>query len=127
MPLSLARALTRPRRFGFRALDPAPAFCAGKATAAPIKEPEPKGPGATDQSNWRMARSALNRVVHHEFDRMRGHLEASDLRHLQLDVAVDEVVVVDAARLQEGAVAVKVDQSLAQRAAHGRDLLQFTW
>src|SRR4051794_3937517 len=33
------------------------------------------------------------RIVHLEFDRMRRHLEALDFGHLQLDIAVDEVVV----------------------------------
>jgi protein SCO1/2 len=33
------------------------------------------------------------RIVHFEFDRMRGHFVARDFGHLQLDIAVDEVVV----------------------------------
>src|SRR4051794_23505976 len=48
------------------------------------------------------------RVIHVELDRMRGHLEAFDFGHLQLDVAVDEVVVEHAAVLQEAAVLVEV-------------------
>ena len=67
----------------------------------------------------------LHRVVHVEFDRVRGHFEAHDLCHLQLDVAVDLVVVEDAAGLQEAAVLVEALQRFAQRAADGRDLLQF--
>src|SRR5215218_11133199 len=68
--------------------------------------------------------SVLHRVVHLELDGVRGHLEARDLGHLQFDVAVDEVVVEDAAGLQEGAVLVQADERLAERAANGRDLLQ---
>ena len=57
----------------------------------------------------------LRRVVHLEFDRMRGVLEADHLGHLQLDVAVDEVVVEHAAGLEEVAVLVEVRR--APRAA----------
>src|SRR4051795_11314242 len=46
------------------------------------------------------------RIIHLEFDRVRGHLEAFDLRHLQFDISVDEVVVEHAAVLQESAVLV---------------------
>ena len=48
----------------------------------------------------------LRRIVHLELDRMRGVLEADHLLHLQLDVAVDEVVVEHAAGLEEGAVGI---------------------
>src|SRR6185437_14308514 len=54
------------------------------------------------------------RIVHVEFDRVRRHLEALDLGHLQLDMAVDEIVIEHATRLQEGAVLVKIFQCLAQ-------------
>src|SRR5262245_55037521 len=63
----------------------------------------------------------LRRVVHLELDRMRGVLEADDLRHLQLDVAVDEVVVEHATGLEEGTVLVEFLERLAERAAHRRD------
>src|SRR5258708_1493848 len=53
------------------------------------------------------------RIVHLEFDRMRGHLEALDFRHLQFDIAIDEVVVEHAAVLEEGAVLVEIFQRLA--------------
>ena len=39
---------------------------------------------------------------------MRGVLEADHFRHLQVDIAVDEVVVEHAAGLEEGAVAVEL-------------------
>ncbi len=39
------------------------------------------------------------RIIHIKLDRMRGHLEAFDFGHLQLDVAVDEIVVEHAAVL----------------------------
>ena len=55
---------------------------------------------------------------------MRGHFETHHVLHLQLDIAVDEVVVEHAAGLQERAILVEVLESLAERAANGRDLLQ---
>src|SRR5207249_6579470 len=55
---------------------------------------------------------------------MRSHLEAFDFGHLQLDIAVDEVVVENAAILQEGAVLVEVLQRLAKRTAHRLDRIQ---
>src|SRR5216683_2599447 len=61
------------------------------------------------------------RVVHFEFDRMWRHLEALDFGHLQLDIAVDKVVVEDAAVLEEGAILVEVLQRLTERAAHRRN------
>src|SRR4051794_30249655 len=64
------------------------------------------------------------RIVHVEFDRMRGHLKTLDFGHLQLDVAVDEIVVEHAAVLEEGAVLVEILQRLAQAAAYRRDCLQ---
>src|ERR1044072_7460998 len=67
----------------------------------------------------------LGGVVHLGFDRMRGVLEADHLGHLQLDVAVDEVVIEHAAGLEELAVLVEVGERLALAAARGRDLLQF--
>ena len=57
------------------------------------------------------------RVVHVELDRVRVSSKRMHLFHLQLDVAVDEVVIEHAAGLQEGAVLVEVGQRLAQRAA----------
>jgi len=48
------------------------------------------------------------RIVHVELDRVRGHLETLDFGHLELDEAVDEVVVEHAAVLQEGAVLVEI-------------------
>src|SRR6202171_2810470 len=67
----------------------------------------------------------LRRVVHFELDRMRGVLEADDLAHLQVDIGVDEVVIEHAADLEEAAVLITLFVCLAQRAAHGRNLLQF--
>src|SRR6266853_6293372 len=49
----------------------------------------------------------LGRVVHLVLDRMRGVLEADHLLHLQLDVAVDEIVVEHAADLEELAILVE--------------------
>ena len=56
----------------------------------------------------------LQRVVHIEFDRMRRHLEALHLGHLQFDEGVDEVVVKHAADLEEGAILIEVFQRFAQ-------------
>jgi len=47
------------------------------------------------------------RIVHVELDGMRRHLEARDLRHLELDIGLDEIVVEDATRLQEPIVLAK--------------------
>ena len=54
-----------------------------------------------------VTRAKSLRVVHVEFDRMRGHLEALDLGHLQLDIAVDEVIVEYAAGLEEGPIGIE--------------------
>src|ERR671922_1294869 len=70
------------------------------------------------------AGTTLRRIIHFELDRMRRVLEADDLGHLQIDVAVDEVIVENAARFEEGAVLVQISERLAQRAAHGGDLLE---
>src|ERR1700688_3255566 len=64
------------------------------------------------------------RIVHLEFHRMRGVLEADDFAHLQLDIGVDEVVVEDAARLEEAAILVELLEGLPERAAYGGDLLE---
>src|SRR3974390_3646862 len=66
----------------------------------------------------------LRRVIHIEFDRMWRVFEADHFRHLQLDVAVDEVIIEHATGLEEVAVLVALAERLAQRAAHGRYLLQ---
>ena len=55
---------------------------------------------------------------------MRRVLETDHLRHLQLDVAVDKVVIEHAASLEEVAVLAELLKRLAQRAADGRDLLE---
>jgi hypothetical protein len=55
---------------------------------------------------------------------MRGVLEADHFRHLEVDVAVDEIVVEHAAGLEKVTVGVETTQRLAQRAADGRNLLQ---
>src|SRR3984885_7303786 len=70
------------------------------------------------------SRQRLRRVVHFEFDRMRGVLEADDFGHLQIDISVDEVVVEHAAGLEEAAVLVELLERLAERAANGWNLLQ---
>jgi hypothetical protein len=65
------------------------------------------------------------RVVHVELDRVRGHAEARDFVHLQLDVGVEHVVGEHAALGQEGAVLVQVLQRLVQAVADGRHQLVF--
>src|SRR5690606_12694809 len=64
------------------------------------------------------------RVVHFVLDRVRGVLELDDFGHLELDVAVDLVVVEHATGLEEVAVLVEGLQSLTQRARDSRDLLE---
>jgi hypothetical protein len=63
------------------------------------------------------------RIIHVELDRVRGHLEAHHLAHFQFDVAVDDVVVENAACLEESAILVEIAEGFAQRAADGRDFL----
>jgi hypothetical protein len=63
------------------------------------------------------------RIIHVELDRVRGHLEAHHLAHFQFDVAVDDIVVENAACLEESAILVEINEGFAQRAADGRDFL----
>src|SRR5262249_40350631 len=49
----------------------------------------------------------------------------NDLGHLQLDIAVDEIIVEDATGFEEVAVFVEIADRLAQTAAYRRNLLQF--
>src|SRR5215216_287876 len=56
----------------------------------------------------------LGRVIHLELDRMRGVLEADHLLHLQVNVAVDEVVFEHVIGFEEGAVLVEISECLAQ-------------
>jgi hypothetical protein len=58
---------------------------------------------------------------------MRGHFEALGFGHLQLDEAVDEVVVEHAAGLEEPAILVEILQRLAENAAAGSDNGEFPW
>src|SRR5439155_23046931 len=53
-------------------------------------------------------------------------LEADDFGHLQVEVAIDEVVVEYTSGLKEVAVLVEITERLAQRAAHGGDLLELS-
>ena len=71
-----------------------------------------------------MRRLRLRRVVHFELDRMRGVLEADDFAHLQVDIAVNEIVVEHTAGREEAAILVELLERLAQRAADRRNLLQ---
>src|SRR3954447_1420414 len=70
----------------------------------------------------RAKRSA--RIVHVELDRMRRHFETRDFGHLQLDIAVDEIIVEHPAGLEKRAIVVEILQSLAKRSADRRDRLQ---
>src|ERR1700746_2026204 len=67
------------------------------------------------------------RIIHVEFDRVRGHLAAHHLAHFQFDVTVDDVVVENAACLEESAILVEIAESVAERATDGRDLFYFLW
>ena len=44
---------------------------------------------------------------------MRRHFETHDFRHLQFDIAVDEIVVEDATGLQEGSILVEINERFA--------------
>src|SRR5262245_28133154 len=55
---------------------------------------------------------------------MWGVLEPNHLGHLQIDIAVDEVVVEYSAGLEEVAVLAELPERLTQRAADSRDLLE---
>ncbi len=79
--------------------------------------PKKSGPKAAFENH-----PTLQRVVHIELDRVRGHAEAGDLFHLQLDVGADEVVAEHSALGQEGAILVQIVQCLIEAGAHGRDL-----
>src|SRR5581483_11979997 len=71
-----------------------------------------------------VGRRNSSRIVHRVLDRVGRVLEADHLGHLQLDIAVDEIVIEDAAGFQEFAILVEIGERLAQAAAHGRDLLE---
>src|ERR1700678_1316680 len=76
--------------------------------------PESKEPGlATGLSRYRRSVRS-DRIVHLEFDRMRRVLERVDFLHLELDVAVDEVVREDATLLEEGAIVIEAFQRLTE-------------
>ena len=70
----------------------------------PYEDAAPRKKGAPCGAPFRISRGqnrpqTSQRIIHLELDRMRGHLEALDLRHLQLDIGVDEIVVEHAAVL----------------------------
>src|SRR5579884_4422228 len=67
--------------------------------------------------------AGLAGVVHIELDRVRSHLEPQHLAHLELDVAIDKIVIEHATSLEEGTVLIEARESFAQRAAYGRNLL----
>ena len=56
----------------------------------------------------------LRRIVHFELHRVRGVLEADHLGHLQLDVAVDEIIIEHAAGLEKIPVLAELFECLAQ-------------
>jgi len=57
----------------------------------------------------------LRRVVHVELDRMGCVLEADYFRHLEVDIAVDEIVIEHTAGLEERTVPVEVTERLARQ------------
>src|SRR6266404_5126223 len=81
-----------------------------------------KGDRGAPFPSIRLSRS--DAVVHLVLDRRRLVLPVVDLFPLELHVGVDLVVGEHAALGQEGAVAVKRVQRLAQRTRHGRHLGQ---
>src|SRR5690349_13476688 len=84
--------------------------CNGCSTCSRSVSGRPDGKnkkGPAGPFHKRTTRSSnLRRVVHLVFDRMRGVLELDHLGHLEIDVAVDLVVVEHAAGLQEIAVGI---------------------
>src|SRR5690606_27938239 len=60
------------------------------------------------------AARASGRVIHHEFDRVRRMFEPGDLTHLQLNIAVDEIVIEHPAGLEEGSILVERLQGFPQ-------------
>src|SRR5256885_14528807 len=91
---------------------PEPATGANKKGAGTVPAPLKFNPGGS------------HGIVHLELDRVGGVFEGMHLAQLQLDVAVDEIVVEHAALLQEGAVAVEALQRLPQGTADRRDFAQ---
>src|SRR5271169_966360 len=67
---------------------------------------------------------ALCAVIHLELDRMGSVLEADQLLHLQLRVAVKEVIVEHPTSLEEITIFFEVAERFTQRAADRRDLLE---
>jgi hypothetical protein len=55
-----------------------------------------------------------SRIVHFKFNRMRGVFEADHLSHLQLDIAVDEIVIEHPAGLQEVAIFLEIADRFPQ-------------
>lgn len=53
-------------------------------------------------------------IVHREFDGMRCHFKTHDVMHLELDVAVNEVVIEHSARFQERAILVEIGERLPE-------------
>src|ERR1700730_1815323 len=88
-----------------------------------IEARRPEERAAIRPPPFRSFRINSQRIIHVEFDRVRGHLAAHHLAHFQFDVAVDDVVVENAACLEESAILVEIAEGFAQRAADGWDFL----
>jgi hypothetical protein len=80
-----------------------------KTTFDPKKEGDLNHPPSFTNLNQR-----LQRVVHVELDRMRGHPEAGHLLHLQFDVGVDHRVAEHATTRQKLAVLVEILECLIE-------------
>src|SRR5271166_5499723 len=119
---SLRRAGRRERNQGREDKPAAASDKAAKRRALGCAVTKKGGPLAAP---FRRRSKASVGIVHVELDRVRRHLEAIDVSHLELDVAVDEVVIEHVARLEEHAVLVEAGEGFAQRPADRRNLLQF--
>src|SRR5476649_2205683 len=69
----------------------------------------------------------LQRVVHIELGRMRGHAHALHVLHFQFQVSIDHGIAEYAATGQELAVLVQRVECFFQRSANGRDQCIFLW
>src|SRR5438132_1016542 len=81
--------------------------CPGTFTRGRRRSPKSKG------AMWRLCEGngryrISSRIVHFKFNRMRGVFEADHLSHLQLDIAVDEIVIEHPAGLQEVAIFLEI-------------------
>lgn len=84
------------------------------ASRAPKQKRRPNIFGRRLHNVAQSRQNASEAVIHLEFDRMSRHSHTCHLSHFQTDVAIDEVVREDAARLQELPIGIERFQCLLQ-------------